>query len=64
MKDLKRQIHIGKLGKDENDTLWHSDSEGNYWCGNWYHRTPKQLKIEAESVLEDLKFLYPKLFKK
>ena len=45
------QKQIGKkarkvCSKDVTDTdsLWHSDSDGKFWCGDWYHRTPKQLK--------------------
>lgn len=61
------QKHIGKLGKrplkGHGSSLWHSDDGGKtYWSGQWYHRTPKQLKEEAESVLRDLRKNHAEIF--
>jgi hypothetical protein len=62
------QLHIGTLGKrplkGHGKSLWHSNDGGKtYWSGQWYDRTPKQLKDEAESVLRDLRKSNPRLFK-
>ena len=62
------QLHLGTLGKKDchgkQEAFWHSNDGGKtYWSGHWYHRTPKQLKEEAESVLRDLRKSNPRLFK-
>jgi hypothetical protein len=62
------QLHIGILGKrplkGHEKSLWHSNDGGKtYWSGNWYERTPRQLKEEAESVLRDLRKNHAEIFK-
>lgn len=62
----KEQIHAGKRQNKTNikglgDGLWHTDSEGKYWCGNWYYRTPKQLLEECRSTIADLLVNHPEL---
>ena len=41
--------------------LWVSDSDGKYWCGHWYHRTPKQLLDECTTTIRDLLLQHPEL---
>jgi hypothetical protein len=64
---MKTQLHIGKLAIKTCTgitSIWTSNDGGKtYWSGNWYNRTPKQLKQEAESVLRDLRVSNPRLFK-
>ena len=64
---MTQQIHIGTMAakshKGQVTSIWCSDVDGKYWASNWYRRTPRQLKLEAESALRDLRKEYPKLFK-
>jgi hypothetical protein len=43
--------------------LWHLDDNGLYWCGDWYHRTPKQLLDECTTTIRDLIMNHPELLK-
>jgi len=54
--DPSTQIHIGTTATTGGQ-LWHSDGKGGLWCGNTYHRTPRQLWDECQSVLSDLRIL-------
>lgn len=44
--------------------LWATDSEGLYWCGSWYHRTPLELLNECTSTIRDLLLNHPELINK
>ena len=57
------QLHVGisTLHKDKIESLWHTDSEGKYWCGCWHHRTPKELLDECTSTIRDLLLNHPEL---
>lgn len=60
------QLHAGTCQKKTKikgmtDNLWHTDSNGNYWCGNWYNRTPKQLLEECKTTIADLITNHPEL---
>jgi hypothetical protein len=54
------QKHAG-ISSMNGDTLWHTDSKGLYWCGQWYERTPLQLLNECETTILDLLKDYPEL---
>lgn len=55
------QLHLGKL-KGVGKSVWHTDDNGNFWCGNWDTRSAVELYLECKSVIDDLEKLYPKLF--
>lgn len=42
-------------------TVWHTDSFGNYWMGNTYHRTPEQLFQECATTIAALINNHPEL---
>jgi hypothetical protein len=54
------QKHAG-ISSMNGNTLWHTNSEGLYWCGHWYERTPLQLLNECETTILDLLKDYPEL---
>jgi hypothetical protein len=58
----RKQLHAGKIADKErtaNLGLWHTDSDGNYWMGYLYHRTPKQLLQECLTTIRDLLINHP-----
>jgi hypothetical protein len=62
------QLHAGDCANPseyakEHDMVkvWHTDSKGLYWCGNWYHRTPRELLDECTSTIRDLILNHPDL---
>lgn len=65
MKDYSKfgvQDHAGKLfGTTTGKAVWHTDGKGNYWCGSWHTRTPKQLLRECRSIIPDLLKNHPEL---
>jgi len=62
---LTTQLHAGnKAEKGKKEKLWHTDTDGLYWCGSWYHRTPEQLLKECKSTIKDLLKLHPELINK
>ena len=52
------QLNAGTQ-KDGVRKIWHTDSNGEYWMGNLYHRTPKQLLRECLSTIRDLLINHP-----
>ncbi len=58
----KEQIHAGYSEKRKS-TIWHTDSKGEYWCGDWHHRTPSELLEECKSTIIDLLINHPELTK-
>ena len=67
---MHNQLHAGDNirynpnGKFSNDKLWHTNSEGKYWCGNWYSRTPSELLEECTTTIRDLLLNHPDLINK
>jgi hypothetical protein len=56
------QLHVGKDGRGgKRGKIWHTDSNGLYWMGDVYHRTPKQLLQECLSTIRDLLINHPDL---
>jgi hypothetical protein len=43
--------------------LWNTDADGNYWCGDWSHRTPDELLQECITTIHDLLGNHPHLKK-
>ena len=56
---MDRQLHAGILQKGKSSSVWHTDSEGNYWCGQHYSRTPRQLLAECLTTMSDLLVNHP-----
>jgi len=54
------QLHAGTSSKDGH-ALWHTDSEGRYWCGQWHYRTPEELLLECQTTICDLIKNHPRL---
>jgi hypothetical protein len=52
------RANIPKHGRGK---LWHTNSDGLYWCGSWYHRSPLELLRECESTVADLLKNHPEL---
>ena len=46
---------------DMKQKVWYTNSNGLYWCGNWYSRTPKELLIECQTTIRDLLNNHPEL---
>lgn len=55
------QLHAGNSTLDRDKSLWHTDSDGKYWCGHWHHRTPLQLLHECQTTIADLVENHPEL---
>lgn len=49
------QHHAGRNHKG--DRVWHTNSEGTFWCGDWRNRTPAELERECLSTVKDLRVL-------
>ena len=49
------QLHAGRDARKNVGSIWHTDCDGLFWCGDWYHRTPAQLERECISVIKDLR---------
>ncbi len=47
------QLHVGRDHKG--DRVWHTNSEGTFWCGDWRSRTPAELERECLSTVKDLR---------
>ena len=60
--EREKQLHAGDSEHIIGDTLWCTDSKGNYWCGHTHHRTPEQLMRECKSTIRDLEINHPELF--
>lgn len=62
---VKVQFNAGRMQSNEHarkgNAIWHTDTEGRYWIGNMYHRTPRQLFHESLSVIVDLLKNHPEL---
>jgi hypothetical protein len=56
------QLHAGYSEKRKSK-IWHTDSKGKYWCGNWNLRTPSELFEECKSTIKDLLKNHPELNK-
>ena len=56
------QLHAGRSAINGSD-IWHTDTDGNYWSGNLYHRTPEQLLLECLTIIADLFKNHPELYK-
>lgn len=54
------QLHAGTSSNDGH-ALWHTDSEGRYWCGQWHYRTPEELLLECQTTICDLIKNHPRL---
>jgi hypothetical protein len=65
MTKRKTQLRAGhgRMSASGN-TIWHTDSEGLYWIGYLYHRTPEELYKESLSVIADLLRNHPELARK
>ncbi len=60
---LDKQLHAGYTAKADyrgnlDSALWHTDTDGLFWCGSWYARTPAQLEKEALSTLAHVRQIY------
>lgn len=56
------QLHAGRRnGRKGGETLWHTNSDGKYWCGSWHKRTPLGLLKECKSTIQDLLKHHPEL---
>lgn len=51
---MNQQLHAGNSERNDGK-VWHTDSKGLYWCGDWNHRTPEQLMRECVSTIKDLR---------
>lgn len=60
------QKHAGRL-KGIGGAVWHTitalNGETRYWCGNWDRRTPVELFLECNSIIQDLLNNHPDLIK-
>lgn len=57
---MDNQLHAG-IDTKTGEPTWHTDRNGNYWCGNWHTRTPEQLLDEAVAIIADLLHNHPEL---
>ena len=54
------QVHAG-ISERDGGPVWHTDGKGNYWCGDWSHRTPRELMNECLTTMRDLLLNHPEL---
>lgn len=59
---IGNQLHVGEDQTKTDKAVWHTDTDGKYWCGLWYHRTPEQLFNECMTTLRDLMINHPDKF--
>lgn len=57
-----QQLNAGKL-RGTGAAVWHTTlgTTNDYWCGEWSHRTPRQLLRECETIIDDLLRNHPEL---
>jgi hypothetical protein len=52
------QLHAGNKSNNNDiypmNKLWHTNSNGLYWCGDLHSRTPLELLQECKSTIADL----------
>lgn len=53
--------HQDNVGTGRYGSIWHLNSEGVYWSGDWSHRTPQELLNECTSTIRDLLLNHPEL---
>ena len=70
MKKLTGKIDYAKIqfcaghGRESSmggDSIWHTNSKGEYWSGRWYYKTPEELYRESLSIVADLLRNHPEL---
>lgn len=54
--DLHHQVNAGT---GRYGSIWHLNNKGEYWSGDWSHRTPQELFDECTSTLRDLLLNHP-----
>lgn len=56
--DLHHQVNAGT---GRYGFIWHLNNKGEYWSGDWSHRTPQELFNECNSTIRDLLLNHPEI---
>ena len=56
--DLHHQVNAGT---GRYGSIWHLNSKGEYWSGDWSNRTPQELFDECHSIIRDLLLNHPEI---